>query len=138
MSVSLFDASVAAMVNQAANYLIGGDGAERMGTPHPNIVPYQAFQATDRPFIVAAGNDRLFARTCEVARTPGVGRRSAVRHERGAGAAPGRADPHARGCVRAATAAEWLEALEDAAVPCAPIRAMDEVFASPEGAALIE
>ena len=36
------------------------------------------------------------------------------------------------------TAGEWLAALEDAAVPCAPIRTMDEVFASPEGAALID
>jgi crotonobetainyl-CoA:carnitine CoA-transferase CaiB-like acyl-CoA transferase len=32
----------------------------------------------------------------------------------------------------------WLAALEAASVPCAPIRAMDEVFASPEGAALVE
>ena len=66
VSVALFDASVAAMVNQAANYLIGGVVPERMGTAHPNIVPYQSFHAKDRPFILAAGNDRLFARTCEV------------------------------------------------------------------------
>ncbi len=67
VSVALFDASVAAMVNQAANYLIGDVVPERMGTAHPNIVPYQSFHANDRPFILAAGNDRLFARTCEVA-----------------------------------------------------------------------
>ncbi len=66
VSVALFDASVAAMVNQAANYLIGGVVPQRMGTAHPNIVPYQAFHASDRPFILAAGNDRLFARTCQV------------------------------------------------------------------------
>ena len=36
------------------------------------------------------------------------------------------------------TATEWIDALEDASVPCAPIRSIDEVFASPEGAALIE
>jgi len=32
----------------------------------------------------------------------------------------------------------WLDALETAAVPCAPIRTMDEVFASPEGSASVE
>ena len=37
-----------------------------MGTAHPNICPYQAFHASDRPFILAAGNDRSFRRTCEV------------------------------------------------------------------------
>ena len=35
-------------------------------------------------------------------------------------------------------AAVWLSLLEVAAVPCAPIRSMDEVFAAPEGAALVE
>ncbi|HEX6400383.1 MAG TPA: CoA transferase, partial [Actinomycetota bacterium] len=66
VSVALFDAAVAAMVNQAANVLIGGLVPSPMGTAHPNICPYQAFHAADRPFIVAAGNDRLFRRTCEV------------------------------------------------------------------------
>ena len=35
-------------------------------------------------------------------------------------------------------AGEWLAELAAASVPCAPIRSMDEVFASPEGAALVE
>ena len=70
VSVALFDASVAAMVNQAANTLIGGIVPAALGTAHPNIVPYQAFQASDRPFILAGGNDRLFRRTCEVVGHP--------------------------------------------------------------------
>ena len=70
VSVSLFDASAAAMTNQAANHLIGGIVAGPMGTAHPNICPYQAFHASDRPFILAAGNDRLFRRTCEVVGHP--------------------------------------------------------------------
>ena len=45
ISVSLFDAGVAAMVNQAANHLLGGVVARPMGTAHPNICPYQAFHA---------------------------------------------------------------------------------------------
>jgi len=35
-------------------------------------------------------------------------------------------------------AAEWLAAFEEASVPCAPVRTLDEVFASPEGAAAIQ
>ncbi|MEA2520903.1 MAG: hypothetical protein QOI81_549, partial [Actinomycetota bacterium] len=66
VGVSLFDASVAAMVNQAANYLVGGQVPAAMGSQHPNIVPYQVFRAADRGFVLAAGNDRLFTRTCGV------------------------------------------------------------------------
>ena len=138
MSVSLFDASVSAMVNQAANFLIGGVVAGPMGTAHPNISPYQAFQASDRPFILAAGNDRLFARTCEVVGRPDwaddprfVTNEERVRHR-------DELIPLLAESFASRTATEWIDALEAASVPCAPIRAMDEVFASPEGAALVE
>jgi len=138
VSVSLFDASAAAMVNQAANHLIGGIVAGPMGTAHPNICPYQAFHASDRPFILAAGNDRLFRRTCEVvghtewADDPRfVTNQDRVRHRDDLVSLFGES-------FASKTAAEWIEQLEAASVPCAPIRAMDEVFASPEGGALVE
>jgi crotonobetainyl-CoA:carnitine CoA-transferase CaiB-like acyl-CoA transferase len=138
VSVSLFDASAAAMVNQAANNLIGGIVPGPMGTAHPNICPYQAFHASDRPFILAAGNDRLFRRTCEVighaewADDPRYAtNQERVRHRDELVLLLGES-------FASKTAAEWIEALEVASVPCAPIRAMDEVFASPEGAALVE
>jgi crotonobetainyl-CoA:carnitine CoA-transferase CaiB-like acyl-CoA transferase len=138
VSVSLFDASVAAMVNQAANTLIGGLVPSALGTAHPNIVPYQAFHASDRSFIVAAGNDRSFRRTCEV-----VGHAEWADDERFAtnqARVANRDTLVAMLSAELATrpAAEWLEALEAASVPCSPIRTMAEVFASPEGAALVE
>jgi crotonobetainyl-CoA:carnitine CoA-transferase CaiB-like acyl-CoA transferase len=138
VSVSLFDASVAAMVNQAANYLIGGVVPQRMGTEHPNIVPYQSFHAKDRPFILAAGNDRLFARTCGVVGHPEwaddprfATNESRVLHREEL--IPMLEDTFARRRMQ-----DWLALLEEAGVPCAPIMAMDEVFASPDGAGLIQ
>jgi crotonobetainyl-CoA:carnitine CoA-transferase CaiB-like acyl-CoA transferase len=138
VDVSLFDTSVAALVNQAANYLMGGVVPERMGTGHPNIVPYQVFQAADRPFVLAAGNDRFFARTCQV-----IGRTDL--------ATDGRFRTNVRRVENREVllqilaeafggrpAKEWLAALEEAAVPCAPVRAMDEVFASGEGTHMVD
>ncbi|MFI5393190.1 MAG: CaiB/BaiF CoA transferase family protein [Myxococcota bacterium] len=138
VSVSLFDASVAAMVNQASNYLVGGQVPKAMGSQHPNIVPYQVFHGSDRPFIVAGGNDRLFQRICEVLDHPewAVDERFITNEAR-----VSHRDtliPMMVDSFSTRPAGEWLAALEDAAVPCAPIRAMDEVFASPEGAALID
>ncbi len=138
VSVALFDASVAAMVNQAANYLISDVVPGRMGTAHPNIVPYQSFHASDRPFILAAGNDRLFARTCEV-----VGHASWAEDPRFATnearvvhrdeLIPLLADVFAQRSMQG-----WLTLLDEAGVPCAPIMTMDEVFASTEGVSLVE
>ncbi len=60
VAVGLFESSVAALVNQAANYLIGGQVPEPYGSGHPNIVPYQAFPTADGDLVVAVGNDSLF------------------------------------------------------------------------------
>ncbi len=138
VAVSLFDTAAAAMVNQAANFLLGGVVPAAMGTAHPNIVPYQAFRAADRPFILAAGNDRLFARACEIigrpelADDPRFATNEARVRERET------LVPLLQQLFAAETAEHWLSALEDAGVPCAPVRTLDEVFASPEGRAAIQ
>ena len=136
LTVSLFDASVAAMVNQASNYLLGGLVPGPLGTAHPNIVPYQVFDSSDRPFVLAAGNDRLFERTCEVLARPDLARRFPTNEQR-----VRERDilvPELQSVFATQPAAAWLEALEAVAVPCAPVRTMAEVFASPEGAELIQ
>jgi crotonobetainyl-CoA:carnitine CoA-transferase CaiB-like acyl-CoA transferase len=138
VTVSLYGASVAAMVNQAANYLLGGVVPAAMGGAHPNIVPYQVFQASDRPFVLAAGNDKLFRLTCEVVGRPEFAddarfaTNEARVHDRD------RLIPLLADIFATRTAAAWLEALEVRGVPCSPIHRMDEVFASPEGASLVE
>ncbi len=138
VTVSLFDASVAALVNQASNYLLGGLVPGPMGNAHPNIVPYQLFETADRPFILAAGNDRLFERTCHVLARPDL----AADERFATNAARVRSRdaliPELSSVFATRTAAEWLAALEAASVPCAPVRTLDEVFASPEGAATIQ
>jgi len=138
VTVSLFDASLAALVNQAANYLLGGIVPAAMGNQHPNIVPYQLFGSADRPFILAAGNDRLFERTCEV-----IGRPELATDERFAtneARVRNRVEliPILASVFATRPAAGWVAALEAAAVPCAPVRTLDEVFASPEGATAVQ
>src|SRR4051812_22501631 len=138
VSVSLFDASVAALVNQGANHLLGGTVPARLGNAHPNIVPYGSFRASDRSFILAAGNDRLFERTCAV-----VGRDELARDERfSTNEARVRHRDELIALLDAVFATRpadgWLEALTAAGVPCAPIRSVDEVFASDEGARTID
>jgi crotonobetainyl-CoA:carnitine CoA-transferase CaiB-like acyl-CoA transferase len=138
LEISLFDASVAALVNQAANYLLGSLVPGRLGNQHPNIVPYQTFRASDAPFVLAAGNDRMFAATCAV-----VGRPELATDERFAtnGARVRHRDELiALLAVRFAErpAAEWIERLEAARVPCSPIPDLADVFGSAAGRAMVE
>ena len=66
LDVSLLDTQIAALVNIASNALISGQNPPRLGNQHPNIVPYQTFQASDGNFVVAVGNDRQFQALCKL------------------------------------------------------------------------
>jgi crotonobetainyl-CoA:carnitine CoA-transferase CaiB-like acyl-CoA transferase len=70
IDLALLDVQVAALANQAANYLTSGVAPKRMGNAHPNIVPYQDFPTADGDMILAVGNDGQFAKFCAVAGHP--------------------------------------------------------------------
>ena len=55
--ISLADSARAALVNVAQNSLVNGVDAGRWGNAHPNLVPYQLFNAADKPLVVAVGSD---------------------------------------------------------------------------------
>jgi crotonobetainyl-CoA:carnitine CoA-transferase CaiB-like acyl-CoA transferase len=55
--VSLSGSATRALVNVAQNSLVTGTDAKRWGNAHPNLVPYQLFDAADRPLVIAVGND---------------------------------------------------------------------------------
>lgn len=66
VDLSLLDCGVAALANQAMNFMASGAVPRRMGNAHPNIVPYQVFACVDGHVIVACGNDRQFAAFADV------------------------------------------------------------------------
>lgn len=66
LTVSLFDAALASLANQASNYLMTGQIPERMGSKHPNIAPYgEIFETKDRKLITfAIGSNTHFEKLC--------------------------------------------------------------------------
>jgi crotonobetainyl-CoA:carnitine CoA-transferase CaiB-like acyl-CoA transferase len=66
IDIALFDSQLGWLANVASNYLISGDLPKRYGNAHPNIVPYQSFEAADGWFTLAVGNDGQFLRLCEL------------------------------------------------------------------------
>jgi crotonobetainyl-CoA:carnitine CoA-transferase CaiB-like acyl-CoA transferase len=136
--VSLFEASLAALVNQGANFLLGGVVPRPMGNAHPNIVPYQLFRAADRPFILAAGNDRLFERAAAVIGRPELA--SDPRFVTNAGRVRNREElvSAMQNAFAAVPVRTWIDSLTAAGVPCAPVRALNEVFASPEAESVVQ
>lgn len=67
INVSLYDAAVSSLVNQASNFLMAGHVPERIGSLHPNIAPYgELFKTADDKIITfAIGSNRHFKGLCE-------------------------------------------------------------------------
>jgi len=66
VATSLIGSATASLANQASNYLVAGVVPGRMGSEHPNIVPYgNIFLTSDGlEFVVAVGTERQFAEFC--------------------------------------------------------------------------
>ena len=68
VTVSLLQAAVSALANQASNYLSAGHVPQRIGSDHPNIAPYGTiFETADgKAVVLAVGTDRQFEALCDV------------------------------------------------------------------------
>jgi crotonobetainyl-CoA:carnitine CoA-transferase CaiB-like acyl-CoA transferase len=132
VEVSLMDAALTSLLNQASAWVLGGAVPSRRGNRHPSITPYETYEAADRPLAVAVGNDRLFARLCETLGLPELpgDERFATNSDRVA-----HADELAElleAVLQTRPAAEWAAALTANAVPAGPINNVAEAFALAE------
>jgi crotonobetainyl-CoA:carnitine CoA-transferase CaiB-like acyl-CoA transferase len=132
VDLALLDVQIAALANQASNYLAGGGVPKRLGNAHPSIVPYQDFPTADGDMIIAIGNDGQFARFCEAIGHPqwSADARYAGNEQRVAHRAE--LVGKIRGVTITRSTRDWLQALQAVGVPCGPINRIDEVFADPQ------
>jgi crotonobetainyl-CoA:carnitine CoA-transferase CaiB-like acyl-CoA transferase len=129
VEVSLMDSALAALLNQGSAWVAGEVVPSRRGNRHPSIVPYETYEAADRPFAVAVGNDRLFARLCTAVGLPELATdpRFATNEARVANVdALGEAF---EAVFRTESADHWVSTLRTAGVPVGPINRVDEAFA---------
>jgi crotonobetainyl-CoA:carnitine CoA-transferase CaiB-like acyl-CoA transferase len=131
IDLALLDVQVAALANQAANYLAAGVVPKRLGNAHPSIVPYQDFPTADGNMIIAIGNDGQFARFCQIVERPqwSTDTRYASNEQRVAHR--GELIEEISRITQTRNTRTWIGALEAAGVPCGPINRIDEVFADP-------
>ena len=128
IDVPLYDSQVAWLANQNMNYLVGGSIPGRMGTAHPNLVPYQAFASSDGSLMLAIGNNRQFADCMKC-----LGLASLATHENfvdNAARLKNRDELVGRiqDSLKANTTAHWLNAFSVLQIPSGPINNIGEVL----------
>ena len=134
VTVGLYEASLAGMVNQAAGHLLGGAVPGLAGNAHPSIVPYQLFEAADGALVLAAGNDKLFRATCLLAGLPELADDPRLATNTGRVAHREELVGRLQEAFSARPVAHWVAACAERGVPASPVRTMDEVFEAPEAA----
>jgi CoA:oxalate CoA-transferase len=132
VDVAMLDSQVAILENALARFAATGIAPRPIGTRHPSITPFGAFRARDGWVVIAAGNDRMFSRLCDVLGIPATARdeRFTTNPRRG------EHEPELRAEIERALAAqsvsEWLEVLRAADLPCAPINDIAAVVTDPQ------
>jgi crotonobetainyl-CoA:carnitine CoA-transferase CaiB-like acyl-CoA transferase len=133
LDIALLDSALAALINVGSGSLNGGGAAKRYGNAHPSIVPYEAFDAADAPFVLACANNRQFRDLCEGA----LKRPEIANDARFASNALRVVNREALSALLAEhfaklPVAEIVAACTAVNVPCGPVRTIEEALASPE------
>ena len=129
IEVPLFESTLGWLANRGQEYLISGEDTGFIGNAHPSIVPYQTFDASDKPLVVAVGNNTQFAELCKV-----VGRPELAEDERYA-TNPDRVAnrealiPELQEEFRKRPADAWVQEIRAAGVPSGPVNPLADVFA---------
>jgi crotonobetainyl-CoA:carnitine CoA-transferase CaiB-like acyl-CoA transferase len=139
VDVSLMQAGIASLANQAANWLVGGRVPGRLGSDHPSIVPYGTIFATadGKEIVLAVGSDRQFERLCAVLGCPDLAVDPRFRTNPDRVRNRGEILPLLRRLVLGHGRDPLLARLEAEAVPAGAINDMAEVFVTPQARAML-
>lgn len=135
LDLAMLDCTVAALENAISRFEVTGEVPQPIGTRHPSIAPFQAFATADAPIVVAAGNEALWHKLCDVLGRPELADDRRLENN---AARAGNLDYLEKALTdrfRTQPAAWWLARLEAAGVPCGPIRSIADVAGDPQLAA---
>lgn len=139
VDVSLYDAAISSLANQGTNYLVAGHDPERLGSEHPNIVPYgMTFRGSDGTrLLLAVGTDAQFAALVDLLGEPGLGSDERFRTN------PARVRnrevlrPLLERLVAGRSAEDLLARLRTARIPAGAVRTVGEALRDPRSAAVV-
>jgi crotonobetainyl-CoA:carnitine CoA-transferase CaiB-like acyl-CoA transferase len=129
VSVSLLDATMSLLINYSVAVMDGQADVQPLGSGHPQLVPYQAFPTADGHVVVATGTNKTYREFCGAIERPDLmvdplfaSNQSRVKNRKAmvAQLAP---------VFQQKTTQAWIEILEAADIPCAPVNDLRTAFA---------
>jgi succinate--hydroxymethylglutarate CoA-transferase len=132
VSINLLDGQIAMLANFITPYFLNREPIRRAGGGHPQVVPYQVFEAADGSMVVACLNDTFWAPLCR-----GIDHEDFIDDPRFVDNPARNANRHVlipllEQMFAAETRAVWLERLRAHGVPCAPVNELEDALAEPQ------
>jgi CoA:oxalate CoA-transferase len=132
VDVAMLDSLVAVLENAIVRYFATDEIPQPLGSRHPAITPFEAFESADGHIIIAIGNDTLWAKFCEHVDQKNLISDPRFRTNVERTANHSELFPILSEIMRQRTTDEWIDALENIGVPCGPINTIDKVVNHPQ------
>ncbi len=132
VDIAMLDCQVAILENAIARYFATGTSPQPLGSRHPNITPFEAFETEDGFVVIAVGNNNLWERFCEVVHRPEWVAdprfmTNALRTENHAALQPLIAE-----VLKQRSTEVWLRFFEETGIPAGPIQDIAQLVAHPQ------
>jgi len=130
METALVDTAFSVVCYQATTALMTGERPPRAGSGNPIAAPYQCYEASDAPFMLAAGNQKIWTRVVDVLGAPELAAdprfttgtlRSANRHA---------LETELNARFAKSTADDWVARLSAASVPATRVYGLEQAVVS--------
>jgi crotonobetainyl-CoA:carnitine CoA-transferase CaiB-like acyl-CoA transferase len=116
---------------QTSEYFGNLRAPRRLGSAHPRNAPYQGYRGSDKPFVIAAGNDKLWRVVCAAVQLPELADDGRFANQTLRAHNQKELAALLQAVFDTRTAGEWLEEFDRRGVPCAPINDYADILNDP-------
>jgi len=135
VDIGMFDCQLALLENAILRYFLSGKAPGPLGVRHPNIAPFEAFDASDGYIIIAAGNDSLFVKLCAAIGRPELAQEARFKTNDLRLQSMEELKGELEKVLKTQPVAHWLKVLDAAGIPAGPINNVGQAIESPQAKA---
>ena len=132
IDVSMLDCQIAILENAIARYLSKNEIPKPMGSRHPSIAPFEAFKTKDSHIIIAAGNDKLFEKLCNVLQIPNIFKDEKFNTNSSRSKNMDELKEILEAKLSSKITTDWVNQMEKERIPCGPIYNIKEAVENPQ------
>ena len=132
IDVSMLDCQIAILENAIARYLSKNEIPKPMGSRHPSIAPFEAFKTKDSYIIIAAGNDKLFEKLCNILEVPEIFTDEKFNSNSARAKNMDELKKILENKLLTKSTSEWVSLMEKDKIPCGPIYNIKDAVENPQ------